>query len=333
MPVSLCLYFTSPGQVELRQEPLPPPGPDQALVQTLLSTISPGTEMLIYRGDFPAGLAVDESLPALASPFAYPLKYGYAAVGRVIEVGDGVDPAWLGRPVFSFQPHQSHFIAGLHELLPIPGGLAPEEAAFLPNIETAVNLVMDGAPLIGEHIAVFGQGIIGLLTTSLLARHPLGSLVAFDRFPLRRQASLDSGAHLSLDPGEATQNIFPRGADLVYELSGAPAALDQALALAGFASRVVVGSWYGQKSVSMDLGGRFHRSRIRIISSQVSTISPELSGRWDKPRRFELAWDMLRLVRPARFITHRFPIHQAAQAYQLIDQHPAETIQVLLTYP
>ena len=120
--------------------------------------------------------------------------------------------------------------------------------------------------------------------------------------------------------------------DLCFEVSGAPEALEQAIAVTGFAGRVVIGSWYGQKRAALDLGGRFHRSRIRLISSQVSTLAPALSGRWSKARRFELAWEMLRQVRPSRWITQRFPVEQADEAYRLIDQRPGETIQVLLTY-
>jgi threonine dehydrogenase-like Zn-dependent dehydrogenase len=81
------------------------------------------------------------------------------------------------------------------------------------------------------------------------------------------------------------------------------------------------------------LGGRFHRSRIRLISSQVSSLSPDLTGRWSKARRFSVAWEMLRRVQPARWITHRFALQDAAQAYELLDQHPELAIQVVFTYP
>ena len=122
------------------------------------------------------------------------------------------------------------------------------------------------------------------------------------------------------------------GADLSYELSGNPLALDQAIAVTGFNGRVVIGSWYGQKHADLNLGGRFHRSRIRLISSQVSTVAPEWSGRWNKSRRLHVAWEMLQSLRPVHLITHRFPLEQASQAYALLDQHPQEAIQVLFTY-
>lgn len=336
------LYFTAPHRVEVCQEPLPPPSADQVLVQTLVSAISPGTELLIYRGQAPADLPVDETISALAGTFAFPLKYGYAVVGRVIAVGAAVDPGWLGRLIFAFHPHESHFLAAAEELFAVPLQLTPEEAAFLPNMETAVNFVMDGRPVLGESVVVFGQGIVGLLTAALLARCPLSRLVTLDRYPLRREHSLRLGAHLSVDPLEPEVIVRVRAglhddapdgeADLAYELSGNPEALDQAIAVTGFHGRVVIGSWYGQKLAPLQLGGRFHRSRIRLISSQVSTIAPEFLGRWSKARRLRMAWQMLAWLRPAALITHRVPFTRAAEAYALLDQHPEEAIQVLLTY-
>ncbi|MBU4233169.1 MAG: zinc-binding alcohol dehydrogenase [Desulfobacterales bacterium] len=337
-----ALYFTGPRQVAILNETLPSPAFGQVLVQTIMSAISPGTELLVYRGLAPADLARDETITALAGDFSFPLTYGYAAVGQVLELGPGVAPDWEGRLVFAFQPHASHFLATPDELLGVPAGLNPEEAVFFPNLETAVTLLLDGRPLMGEQVAIFGQGIVGLLLTALLSRWPLSSLVTLDLFPRRRLLSEDLGAHLSLDP--STPDAMERlaaglqggrpyaGADLCYEISGNPAALDQAIAATGFSGRVVIGSWYGLKRSDLNLGGSFHRSRMRLISSQVSSINPELTGRWDKTRRYHVTWQMLAQVQPARFITQRFPIAQAAQAYALIDNHPEDVIQVILTY-
>lgn len=337
-----ALYFIEPGQMAVREEALGPPGPGQVLVKTLISAISPGTELLIYRGQAPADLPVDVSIAALPGRFSFPLKYGYSAVGQVTALGPGVPRLWRGEKVFSFHPHESLFLATPDELQRLPDGVAPEEAVFLANLETAVTLLLDGQPLIGEQVAVFGQGIVGLLLTALLARLPLASLVTLDLYPLRRRTSEALGAHASLDPMaprgseqllEALQGSRPTpGADLTYEVSGNPATLDQAMAATGVHGRVVIGSWYGEKKADLHLGGRFHRSRLRLISSQVSSIPPPLSGRWSKFRRLQVAWEMLQQIKPARLITHRVPFSQAAQAYDLIDRHPEETIQVVLTY-
>jgi len=336
------LYFTAPRQVAVQAETVPPPAFGQLLVKTLISAISPGTELVIYRGQAPADLPADETIAALAGDFTFPLKYGYAVVGRVVELGRGVCRDWQDKLIFSFHPHESLFLATPDELLMLPDYLTPEDAVFFPNMETAVSFLLDGQPLMGEQVAIFGQGIVGLLLTALLARWPLGSLVTLDLHPHRRLLSEELGAQVSLDP--SLPGVLERllaylqgpgpypGADLVYEISGNPEALDQAIAAAGFSGRVVIGSWYGRQRSDLNLGGRFHRSRVRLISSQVSSIAPELSGRWNKLRRYHVTWQMLAQVKPARFITHRFPIARAARAFELLDENPAEAVQVILSY-
>lgn len=336
------LYHVAPEQVEIRENDLPEPGQGQVLVGMLCSAISPGTEMLVYRGQAPAGLALDDSISALQGSFQYPFSYGYCSVGEVQATGHGVDPAWRGRRVFSFQPHQSHFLAVPDDLQPLPEGISPEDAVFLPNVETAVNFVMDGRPMIGERVAVLGLGIVGLLTTALLAAHPLSCLAGWDRFEGRRAAARMLGATHVYDPliqdGEAARQVLgltetgagQDGFDLIYELSGQPEVLNTAIALAGFAGRVVIGSWYGAKTAPLALGGRFHRSRMHLISSQVSSLAPDLLGRWNKSRRMAVAWQHLARLRPSRFITQRFPLADAAQAFRLLAEHPEETIQVVL---
>ena len=334
----LAVYFAAPRQVEVREEDAPSPAPDQVLVKTLVSAVSPGTELLFYRGQAPADIPVDEMITSLAGDVRFPIKYGYSAVGRVVQVGSNVSTEWLDGLAFCFNPHESYFLAATNDLMPVPPDLSPEKAALLPSMETAVNWVMDGQPGIGERVAVFGQGIVGLLTTALLARFPLSRLVTLDCYDLRREKSLCLGAQASLDPlaqdakDQLCAELGVAGADLTYELSGNPAALDQAIAATGFSGRVVIGSWYGQKQSALDLGGRFHRSRIRIISSQVSTIAPEWTGRWTKARRFETAWRMIQQIKPARLITHRISVEQAKHAYALLDEHPEQAIQVILTY-
>lgn len=333
------LVFAAPFQVEVHDELLPEPTADQVVVATLASAISAGTELLLYRGLMPSSLPIDETIPSLPGMAAYPLRYGYAAVGRVITIGSAVAAHWHDQLVFSFQPHQSHFLARPADLIPVSGD--PATLALLPHLETAVNLLLDGQPLLGEHVVVFGQGMIGLLVTSLLSRFPVGSLTTLDRLAERRSISLTRGAHSSLDPllPSSTIDLMARfaetpagGADLVFELSGAPAALDQAIDLTGYSGRLVIGSWYGRKPVALDLGGRFHRSKMSLIASQVSRIAPALSGRWTSARRLQTAATLLPGLDLAPLITHRLPLTRAAEAYALLDHQPATTLQVVFIY-
>ena len=328
MQKARTLFFTAPKQTEIRETTLPPLKDDEVLVESICSAISAGTEMLVYRGQFPH---LADSHDAVSSDLNYPLAYGYACVGKIKELGKAVNREWEDKLVFSFQAHTSHFIAKTESLFSIPNSLTSENACFLPNMETAVNLVQDGAPILGERVLVLGQGVVGLLTASLLNEFPLESLVTVDRFELRRKA-------LQIELGKSTvesrsiHELRPSTFDMVFELSGSPSALNDAISLTCFSGRVVIGSWYGQKRAEIDLGSTFHRSRIKLISSQVSSISPELSGRWDKARRFEVTWEALNRIQPAKWITHRFSLDEGAKAYQLLDENPQETIQVVFSY-
>lgn len=337
------VYFTAPRLVELREEDLHVVGADDVLVETICSAISAGTEMLIYQGRFPRDLETDSVISSLRGGFKYPMAYGYASVGVVRELGKDVDKEWLNRMVFSFQPHASHFITNTESLFPIPDSLSPQTACFLPNMETAVNLVQDGAPILGERVLVLGQGVVGLLTASLLNEFPLDALVTVDQFDLRchmsqEQVQRSNVSHCetlrsnSSDFRQQALSVLQKGADLTFELSGNPTALNEAIALTRFHGRIVIGSWYGEKEMEIHLGGSFHRSRIKLISSQVSTISPDLSGRWDKSRRFDVAWKALERIKPEKWITHRFAIDEAREAYRMLDENPQETIQVIFDY-
>ncbi len=343
-PQRRVLLFAGPRRLAWRTEPCPAPGPGQVRVRVHWTAPSPGTEMLLYRGQWPDDLPLDDALPALQGRFAYPVAYGYSAVGRVLDVGPGVDETWHGRWVFAFQPHASCFTTAVEQVRALPPEVDPQDAALLPNLETAVNLLLDAAPRIGEHVIVLGQGVVGLLTTALLAALPLASLTVVDRYPLRRERALAWGATQALPPpttpdqverlraGKARHPRYP-GADLVLELSGAPVALQTAIDVTAFAGRIVVGSWYGAKPATLHLGGRFHRARLRLVSSQVTTLAPELTPRWDSARRWRVAETQAQRLRPAQHVvTHRLPAHRAADAYRLLDERPDQAIQVLLDW-
>jgi len=323
------LYFTGPESVAVREEPIPDPEAGEVRVATELSAISPGTELLVYRGEVSPEMAADETIDALDGCLSYPLQYGYAAVGRVTAVGENVDESWLGRQVFAFNPHESHFTAAPETL--VPTTLDPVQALFIPNVEAAVNFVMDARPRIGARVIVSGQGPVGLLTTAVLAEFPLAELLTVDPCEKRRSLSEAFGADRSVAPeqlGEATD----WSADITFELSGNPAALDDAIDVTGYSGQVIVGSWYGTKEVSLDLGKSYHRSHIRVRSSQVSRIDPDHADRWDKERRLDVVRSWLSETDLSELLTHEIDIDRAADAYQLLDERADEAVQVAFTY-
>jgi alcohol dehydrogenase len=329
-----AVCFTGPKSVEVRTEPVPEPGPGEVLVRTERSGVSPGTEMLLYRNEVPSEMRADETIEALDGTFSYPLRYGYAAVGRVAAVGEAVGEAWLDRRVFAFNPHESHFVADPAAL--IPTTLAPDRAVLIPNAETAINLVMDARPRIGARVVVFGQGPVGLLTTAVLSAFPLAELLTVERLESRRALSESFGADRSVRPSELDEALDDApgdGADITIELSGNPEALDDAVDATGYAGQVVVGSWYGTKDVTLGLGGVYHRSHVRMRSSQVSRIDPDHTGRWDKDRRMDLVRSWLCENDPSAMLTHEFDVANAPDAYRLLEERPDEAVQLVFNYP
>lgn len=327
-----AMWFPRARSVELRTEQLAATGPDEVRVHAILSAISHGTELLVYRGEVQADLPLD--LPTLAGGYGFPLKYGYASVGRVVALGKDVPGLREGDLVFALHPHQDEYVISGSLVRRLPDGTTPEQGVFLANLETAINVVLDARPRLGELVAVFGQGVVGLLVTQLLRRSG-ARVVAVEPSAVRRSFAERCGAEAAVAPGD--ERVIGtlsggRGADIAIEASGSPAALQRAIDGVAPEGTVVVCSWYGAKPVPLDLGGRFHRGRVRVISSQVGRIDPSLAPRWDRERRLALAMELLGTLTLAELITHRFAFTRAAEAYARLDTDAGTTVQTVLVY-
>ncbi|QWC18176.1 zinc-binding alcohol dehydrogenase [Halorubrum sp. 2020YC2] len=330
-----ALVFTDEREVTVEETEATDPGANEVTVDAHLSAISSGTELLVYRGQAPSGIAADSSLETLNGDLSFPLQYGYALVGTVVDAGGNVDDAWVDREVIAFHPHQTRFTSTTDCLTPLPPDIERRAGALFPSAETATNFLLDGAPKLGERVVVFGAGVIGLCTIRLLAEFPLDSLVVVEPRASRRDLAREFGADEAVPPADVDalfESVGDGHADLVYELSGRPDTLNDAIDVVGYDGRIVVGSWYGSKRSDLQLGGSFHRDRVDLISSQVSTIDPSLRGRWSKDRRTDTALDALRTIDHEALITDVIPFERAGDAYERLDEAPDGTIQVLLSY-
>jgi 2-desacetyl-2-hydroxyethyl bacteriochlorophyllide A dehydrogenase len=291
--------------------------------------------MLVYRGEVPDDLPLD--LPTLAGNFGFPIKYGYATVGRVLDVGPGVEDLTPGDSVFAHHPHQDVFMVPAAMPVRLPGGLDPLLGLFAANLETAINVVHDTPLHLGETALVFGQGVVGLLVAQLLKLAGAGRMLAVDPVEKRRELARAMEVDETFEPGEdlpkrVLEATAGRGADVAVEASGSGAALQTAIEAVAVEGTVVVASWYGTKPVTLSLGGHFHRGRVRIRSSQVGRLNPELGPRWDHARRTDTVLGLLPRLRLKELISHRFPFEEAPYAYRLVDERPGEVVQVILTH-
>ena len=325
-----ALHFVAPRRVELREVELPPPAEGRVLVATRWSGISSGTELLAWRGEVDQDLPLDEAIGALGGTFAYPFRYGYSAVGRVLRPAGGLRE---GQLVFAFHPHQDSFVVDAGEATPVDG-LDGRAATLYPLVETALQVCLDAAPRLGEQVVVAGMGAVGILVAALLARTG-AEVLGSEPEPARRAAATAFGVRTAA-PDELGELVAAetagRGADLVVEASGDPRALAASLALLAHEGTVLVCSWYGTRPASLPLGGAFHRRRLSLRSSQVSTLPAALSARWDRGRRSALAWRLARELPLGVLATHDFPFEGAEEAYASVDRRQDGLIHAALRY-
>jgi len=329
-----ALWFTAPRTAALREETVSSPGPGEVRVETIASAVSAGTEMLVYRGEVPEDLPLD--LPTLEGSYAFPIKYGYAAVGNILDTGPDVEHLSSGDPVFVHHPHQEIFIVPARMPVRLPDSLDSLLGVFAANLETALNVVHDTPVRFGETALIFGQGVVGLLVARLLKLTGAGPVIVVDPLERRRKLALVAGADDAFEPERLNERVMVitggRGADVAVETSGSGAALQSAIDAVATEGTVVVASWYGTKPVTLALGGRFHRGRVRLRSSQVGELNPELSPRWDRDRRMETVLGLLDRLDLGDLISHRIPFERAPEAYRLLDERPGEAVQVVFTY-
>ena len=330
-----ALWFTAPRTAELRPEKVPFPGPGEVRVKTIASAISHGTEMLVYRGEVPTDLPLD--LPTLAGDFSFPIKYGYASVGHVLDAGAGVEHLSPGDLVFVHHPHQDAFVVPADLPVRLPAGLDPMVGLFFANLETALNVVHDTPLRLGETALVFGQGVVGLLVIQLLKLAGAHRVLAVEPLKKRRELALEVGADEVFEPSEDLRGrvlaaTAGRGVDVAVEVSSSGAALQASVDAVATEGTVVVASWYGTKPIPLSLGGHFHRGRVRLRSSQVGRMNPELAPRWDLARRAEAVLGLLPQLRLKELVLRRIPFEEAPEAYQIVDESPDEAVQVVLIH-
>jgi len=278
-----AFWTVGPGHGELRTETLPPPSVNEALVRTLASGVSRGTESLVFAGRVPASQHAAMRCPSQVGDFPFPVKYGYSAVG-VVEAGPS---ALLGRRVFCLHPHQDRFLAPVAMLSPVPDALPTRRAVLAANMETALNIAWDAAALPGERVLVIGAGVVGLLAAHLLARVPGVTLTVIDTDPAK------AGVAAALGLAFAAPADAPDEAELIVHASGAPDGLALALTRAAFEARIIEASWFGDRAVPLPLGEAFHSRRLRLISSQVGAVATPMRSRRSHGERLALALTLL----------------------------------------
>jgi 2-desacetyl-2-hydroxyethyl bacteriochlorophyllide A dehydrogenase len=248
-----------------------------------------------------------------------------------VEVGDIVYGIW-GHRSEAVLPASA--LAGRR----LPGRLDPICGIFARVGAIALNAVLAANVHVGETVTVFGQGVIGLLATRLAVLSG-ATVVAVDTIATRLEMAARFGAHHTLEASDRVAEHVRTltgdlGADVAIELSGAYPALHEAVRSSAVGGRVVAAGFYQGQGAGLNLGEEFHHNRISIIASQIGGVPTDLAGRWTSERLHRTVMNLIADGRldVAPLVSRIVPASQAASAYELLDQDPGSTLQVVLDF-
>jgi 2-desacetyl-2-hydroxyethyl bacteriochlorophyllide A dehydrogenase len=343
------LLITGPRAIAIAPYDDPEPRSDQVRLDAMVSGISHGTEIALYRGESPFdGKRFDLDLRLFtqdAQGSSYPMRPGYEWVGRVRSVGTEVRGVAPGDVMHVTLPHRETQTVTIADdvaspSLVLPAELEPERAAVLRSAAIALQAIHDAGLKAGDRVAVFGLGTLGLLAVQLAHLSGAGWISAVDPIEGRRNLAEVYGADRTLDSDrcDAGKEIKlatgGEGVDVAIEFSGRYAALHSAMRSARLAGTVVAAGFYVGDGSELRLGEEFHHNRLTLVGSMSGWGAPNRAAGWNRPRLQQTALNLLvgERLDVAALITHRFPFHRAAEAYELVDTRPEETLRVVLTY-
>jgi threonine dehydrogenase-like Zn-dependent dehydrogenase len=258
----------------------------------------------------------------MGGSFPFPVKYGYATVGRV-EAGPG---GLIGRDLFVLHPHQTVFDVPVDAALPVPQKVPISRAVLAANMETALNATWDADPVPSGPIAVVGAGVVGALVGYLCARVPGAEVTLIDINPAREQLARALGLDF------AKPDNAPADCNVVVHTSGDPRGLATAIDIAGDEATILEMSWYGDNDVPVPLGGAFHSRRLKIVASQVGMVAPSRRATTSHRQRLEQAIALLADARLDALLTPAVPFRELPQRLPDILNRQNDVLCQLIAY-
>lgn len=345
------MIYDAPGKLRLAEIEDFSISETQVRIRSMYSGISHGTEMTAYRGVAPFFDRVRDPETGLflkadkSETWSFPVRscdpgvwyMGYANVGEIIEVGAKVTNVKLGDIVFTQGPHQTQVIYEAEDVLKLPEGVKPEWAVVFANLITAHTGVIDADINVGDTVVVSGLGVIGQLLVQLAKMNGAFRVYGIDMFEKRRQVALENGCDAVFNPADGEdialkirQLTENRGPDVVFEASGNHRALNEAIRICAPNRDVVITGWHQGELKGVDLSGEFHHNKIRLTKS--SNVRVETSLMWPIERRRETCLELLRRLRIDNLLTDFVDYDDVVSAYEIVDQHPENSVQVVIRY-
>jgi threonine dehydrogenase-like Zn-dependent dehydrogenase len=345
MPRELvALAVRTPALRDYDDQPL---GPGEIRVQTLFGAPKHGTELHGYRGDSPFAMSHWDGnqrifLPGAAERPAFPQSLGNIAVGVVLEVAPEVTGVSVGDRVAGYGPlrETQRWLWGTPGAYPgvrrMPDAMAWQDAVCLDPVTVALGGIRDGNVRLGDRVAVFGLGAIGLMAVQLAKLAGASFVAAVDPLAARRDVATSTGADLVLDPTEVDAGLEIRretggvGVDVAIESSGSAHGLHGAIRGLAFGGTVALVAWYNEFTGVLDLGREAHFNRPNLIFTRAESEPHRDHPRWNNRRQADAAWNLLATgqINCAPVIQPIVPFADVVAAYREIDEHPEWSVKL-----
>lgn len=297
------LWALSVEKMEIREYEMPEPGEGQVRVQSQYAAAKHGTEMSAVKGygagrgrfDEKLSLFVQSDGPAKPRP----VRVGNMFVGPVTAVGPGVKDLAVGDRVLAHGPFREIHVVRESQCWKMPEGLSWKSGVCMDPADFAVGAVRDGNVRIGDAVAVFGMGAIGLMVVQVAKLSGAHPVIAVEPLANRRQAAKACGADTVFDPSECDAGLEikkvteGRGVDVAIEYSGSVHALQAAIRAVAFGGNVVAGAFPPPYGPGLDLGAEAHMNIPNIILSRACSEPNREYPRWDEKRIFATCWRLL----------------------------------------
>jgi len=339
------LLAIAPRKPVLREYRDPPLRPDELRIRSEFSAPKHGTELAFYRGTAPFMSAAFHEpsrtfVPSAEPQAKFPIPLGNMSVGVVTEVGENVTRFREGDRVYGHLPIRETHTVRESQVDPLPEGVSPEQIVCLDPADFALAAVRDAGVRLGDKVAVFGMGAIGLMAAQMARLAGAAQVIVVDPLEIRRQAALRHGAEEALDPTELDVGVEikkmtgGRGVDVSIEASGNYAALHQAIRCTGFGGTVGALAFYQGEALGLRLGEEFHMNRLNLVSTRACSDPNRDHPRWDEGRILATCIRLMQegKLRVEGLIEPVVTFERCAEAYRWIDEHPEGTIKMGVVY-
>lgn len=303
MSLTRELIATSTQQAEFRDYAVPELSPGEVQVRAQFGAMKHGTEMAGLAGYASARGRFDGDLELFVADDDVdvtnePKPIGNMVVGTVTAVGEGVSGFKVGDTITAHAPLREEQVVAADRCWLIPAGVSWQTAVCLDPAQFALGAARDGNVRVGDAVAVFGLGAVGLLAVQVAKAAGASYVIGVDLAENRRSAALLSGADSVLNPGDVDVGLElkriteSRGVDVAIEYSGATQAMQAALRGIAFGGTVVAGAFPPPYGAGLDFGAEAHMNRPNIVFSRAVSDPNRDHPRWDQRRIFQACWGM-----------------------------------------